>query len=482
MITFVTVNFNTTDLIDCLCCSLRKNHPDCKIVVFDNSNIDGLPERVRKKFSIEYYDNTHGEILNFDEIISKTRMPVNQRVMAQNSLGSCKHCITIEWLLTNLPYDDIVLLDSDILLKRPIDFIDQAKISIGLLNDSERSKNTKRRCRILPFVQYFNLRLIKKLGIRFFDPTRMVGLGSDSDTIYDTGASFYEDAISLNPEYVDTTCNIFEYAKHMNSGSWAGDNVNNWLYENRNLWNMEPTSVIGTKKGVISLTTWPARIGMVGCTIFTLVKNCPGFHVVLCLSSEEFPNRERDLPNDLLLMLRAGVFELLWTDENLRPHNKYYFTMIKYRNMPIITVDDDQLIIDNIAEKLYQSYIKHPKAIHAGRCHEIQYDADGKALPYDKWIYCQTRKHEASKDLFATGVGGVLYPPNILRLDSTCIPVIKDIITADDIYLKVRENELNVNIIWVPGIHFIDQSAPNGLALHNNLGEHLNDKYIEKYL
>ena len=47
------------------------------------------------------------------------------------------------------------------------------------------------------------------------------------------------------------------------------------------------------EKAIISLTSWKARIGTVAKTIFSLVKQCPGFHIVLVLSEEEFPQKEK---------------------------------------------------------------------------------------------------------------------------------------------------------------------------------------------
>jgi hypothetical protein len=437
---------------------------------------------VIQQFNIEYYDNTKGQLINFNTLIKLFYDHIDQQIMQQNSLGSCKHCITIHWLLTHLPYDEIILLDSDVLLKRPIDFIDRQYLSIGSLNQNEVAINQKRSYRILPFIQYFNLALFRSHKCKYFDPSRIIGLGKYHNKIYDTGASFYEDIKNKsNSIKINTTLNIFKYIAHMNSGSWSTHSPNQWLYEHRNLWECNSNKING-KKGIISLTTWPARIEYVGCTIYNLIKYCTGFHIVLCLALDEFPNKFNDLPIDLLNMYKANLFEIIWAEKNLRPHNKYYFTMLKYRNMPIITVDDDQLVNENIAERLYMSYIKQPNLIHAGRCHEIKYDENGKALPYNSWIFNQTQIRNPSDALFATGVGGVLYPPNILQLSASCIPTILDVITADDIYLKVRENELKLKIQWVPGIHFKDIVAPNGLALQNNLGDRLNDTYIKKYL
>ncbi len=48
------------------------------------------------------------------------------------------------------------------------------------------------------------------------------------------------------------------------------------------------------EKAVISLTSWKKRIHSVSRTIFSILSKCPGFHIVLVLSSEEFPKMEDD--------------------------------------------------------------------------------------------------------------------------------------------------------------------------------------------
>jgi hypothetical protein len=40
------------------------------------------------------------------------------------------------------------------------------------------------------------------------------------------------------------------------------------------------------EKAIISLTSWRARINTVAKTIYSLIKQCPGFHIVLVLSEE----------------------------------------------------------------------------------------------------------------------------------------------------------------------------------------------------
>ena len=64
-------------------------------------------------------------------------------------------------------------------------------------------------------------------------------------------------------------------------------------------------------------------------------------------------------------------------------------------------------------ENLLISYIKYPYAISANRVHRMKIDKSGNILPYSIWDREFNKYHHPSMELFATGVGGVLYPPFI---------------------------------------------------------------------
>jgi len=106
-------------------------------------------------------------------------------------------------------------------------------------------------------------------------------------------------------------------------------------------------------KACIALTSWKKRINTVGLTIFNLMCVCgPEFHIVLTLAEEEFPRKERELPRDLVLMNKAGVFEILWVKKNWRSFKKWVFCGMRYSKYPIITADDDCIYTYNYAKEL----------------------------------------------------------------------------------------------------------------------------------
>lgn len=113
------------------------------------------------------------------------------------------------------------------------------------------------------------------------------------------------------------------------------------------------------EKAIISLTSWKARVGTVSKTLFSLIKQCPGFHIVLVLSEEEFPKMEEELPDELMLFVKNNLIELLWVYKNYKAFKKVLFTMDKYRDAPVISADDDCIYTCNYAQELYDAWIKH---------------------------------------------------------------------------------------------------------------------------
>ncbi len=113
------------------------------------------------------------------------------------------------------------------------------------------------------------------------------------------------------------------------------------------------------EKACISLTSWKARINTVSKTLYSLIKMCPGFHIVLVLSKDEFPLMEKELPDNLMLFVENKLIELFWIRPNLKSFKKVLFTMDKYRDVPVISADDDCIYKYNYAEELYNNWYQN---------------------------------------------------------------------------------------------------------------------------
>ena len=139
---------------------------------------------------------------------------------------------------------------------------------------------------------------------------------------------------------------------------------------------------------IISLTSWTARINTVAKTIYSLLKQCPGFHIVLVLSEEEFPKMMDELPENLKLFVNNELIEILWVYKNYKSFKKWIFTSDKYRDVPIISADDGCMYTENFAKQLYSSWLKNKNSISAIT-----------VIKYNNFY-------------IPVGCRGILYPPN----------------------------------------------------------------------
>lgn len=117
---------------------------------------------------------------------------------------------------------------------------------------------------------------------------------------------------------------------------------------------------------IVSLTTYKGRIynrKFLHCLYFLLTQNTTyNYKVVLVLSEEEFTNKEKDLPEDLVLLSETCKnFEILWTYKNTKALKKYNPTNKAYPNTPIICLGDDTIYSRNLVQQVYTDYLKYNK-------------------------------------------------------------------------------------------------------------------------
>lgn len=190
---------------------------------------------------------------------------------------------------------------------------------------------------------------------------------------------------------------------------------------------------------VVSLTSFPARIGGVAAVVGSLLRQTlKPDKILLYLAGEQFPDRA--LPKELARLRDLGLVEILFC-EDLRPHKKYFYAMQEYPDAVLVTVDDDVLYRPTLLEELHRSYERFPACVSCTRAHKMRFDRQGNLLPYWDWIH---EYHYAigvpSHRLLATGVGGVLYPPRCFSEEAFDAPLIKELcLSADDLWLKTME-------------------------------------------
>ena len=194
---------------------------------------------------------------------------------------------------------------------------------------------------------------------------------------------------------------------------------------------------------IVSLTTHSIRVAQVARTaIWSIIQNTyKDVHIVLTLYKDDV----KLIPEDLQLMIDTDFVELIIADKDLGPHLKYFYAMQKYRDNPVITIDDDVIYPENMIEDMVDAY-KRYNCIIARRCFEITAD-----MNYHNWLRCLSQINLPSHKNFATGIGGILYPPNCLDVSDNNVEEILKIRYDDDFYLKaleVRKGLKIMNIVY----------------------------------
>lgn len=104
--------------------------------------------------------------------------------------------------------------------------------------------------------------------------------------------------------------------------------------------------MIDNKRVIITMTSWKKRIDNVSHVVFSLLKNSCKPDLIICnLSTDEFPNKEKDLPNDLLMLQQTTCFEIHWVKENTKTFKKMIPTLKENyaEDYFLFTADDDEL-------------------------------------------------------------------------------------------------------------------------------------------
>ena len=229
---------------------------------------------------------------------------------------------------------------------------------------------------------------------------------------------------------------------------------------------------------VVSLTTYPARVGNVW-RVIEMAANQRGIKdkYAICLYLIESEFEGIDLPAKIK-ELRARGLTVKFNKENLKCHNKYFYAFKDYPEKTIITIDDDLQYNHHTISKLVMFNKKYSGCISFNRGNLIDKDK-----PYNCWPFIQNMTTPCF-NTFPTGVGGVLYPPNSCGSIVTNINVINQTcLRADDLWLnfnsrlkgtKVVQTDLKSTFMVLP-----DSNQQYALwATNNSSDSNENDKQI----
>lgn len=225
-----------------------------------------------------------------------------------------------------------------------------------------------------------------------------------------------------------------------------------------------------TPQLIVSLTSYPGRISSIHKVISTLLnQTLKPDKLVLWLTQEEFPQREKNLPIDLLKLCNLGL-EIKWC-ENLKSFKKLIPALREYPNDIIVTADDDMYYEKDWLECLYLKYLECPAHIYVHRISRLILTNNNiKTIPLKKSYFMDFSKPSYLNSLF--GGSGCLYPPNSLSEEVLNIEKIKKIApTNDDIWFWAMAVMNKTKIVEVSGLkrrfNTLDEYQGTGLYRTN---------------
>lgn len=231
------------------------------------------------------------------------------------------------------------------------------------------------------------------------------------------------------------------------------------------------TSSKRTPRLIVSLTSFPARINFAKIAVNTLLRqSLKPDKLILWLAESEFPNKEYDLPKDLLKLKNFGL-EIKWCT-NLLSYKKLIPALKEYPEDIIVTADDDLYYDKNWLKSLYESYLKQPEFIHVQRAVHMQVVNNCiKSYPREKQFLENYKEASFSNQLM--GGSGCLFPPHCLHEDVfNTDKFLKLIPTHDDIYFWVMAILKGTKIKPVRGFDYqmlnIDGNGATSLCKINN--------------
>lgn len=228
------------------------------------------------------------------------------------------------------------------------------------------------------------------------------------------------------------------------------------------------------KKIIASLTSFPQRINYVSVTIKQLLtQSLKPDELILWLAEEQFPNKEGDLPQNLLELKNFGL-SIKWCND-IKSYKKLIPALKEFPKDIIITFDDDICYSEDVIKDLYDSFLKEPESIHTNRAWRmIKNKAGGFVFVRNaKMILKENMYKKASFQNCIIGCGGVLYPPHCLNsqiLNEECFTRL--IPTQDDIYFWAMAvlNRTKIKIVngYSKSVETIPETQKFGLCKINN--------------
>ena len=242
------------------------------------------------------------------------------------------------------------------------------------------------------------------------------------------------------------------------------------------------------KLPIIAFTSYPDRfeycISMIQSLVFNTMET---YKICMTVYKDDL----QYLPEELQMYIDNNIIELIVAEEDLKCHLKYFYVMQKYKDYPIILVDDDIIYSIDMIISLYNAYKQYPfNCIFARKVLYKKFDnINNLLLPHKEWEKNCIYIDYPSFDIMPQVNAGVLYPPNALDINDSYIPSIKQCLYNSDIYLYYLSLKNLIPTKYVSNyeneLTYIDGSQSVALSLSKNYENNKNnefDKTIKMFL
>ena len=247
---------------------------------------------------------------------------------------------------------------------------------------------------------------------------------------------------------------------------------------------LEPLNTQERKEKVIaSLTSFPARIDCVEYAVKSLMlQDYRPDRIILWLSKLQFSG-DSDLPKSLLAMKEYGL-EIMYCEDDLRGHKKYFELMkVQKPDELVITFDDDIIYPHDSITKLMRLHEQYPNAVIANRGYEITFDEGGKRKPHRWWaLMSRYGVKEPKKLLHLSNGSGVLYPYSAMYKDVCDATLIKKFaLGIDDLWMSVMAILNDTPMIKSTYAHKTFSVYPGSQEVQLGLENMRNEENIDRY-
>lgn len=116
---------------------------------------------------------------------------------------------------------------------------------------------------------------------------------------------------------------------------------------------------------IVSMTSYPKRIRNVAKSVFLLMtkQTRKPDEIHLWLSVQEFPNKEADLPNELITLIGSEAVILHWLPKNTFVHKRHEYFKIARSDDLVFLIDDDVRYSDDLIETVMRAHNLFPNCI-----------------------------------------------------------------------------------------------------------------------